>query len=111
MVAGGLGGLGRGVARWLARRGARNLILLSRSGPRTSEAQELVADLRAAGVHVETPVCDVTNRSVLRSVLNSCSERMPPVKGCIQATMVMTVSKLVPIGCTMYRNKTNTYLF
>ncbi len=91
LVAGGLGGLGRGVARWLVQRGARYLILLSRSGPRTPEAHELLSELAREGVHVETPACDVTSRTTLRSVLASCSDRMPPVKGCIQASMVMTV--------------------
>ncbi|KAI1371682.1 putative polyketide synthase [Hypoxylon crocopeplum] len=90
LIAGGLGGLGRGIARWMARCGARNLILLSRSGPRTSEALELLTELRGQDVNVATPRCDVTDLGVLESVLTDCLTRMPPIAGCIQASMVMT---------------------
>lgn len=94
VVAGGLGGLGRDIARWLVTRGARNLILLSRAGPRTPEAFELIAELREMNVHVEAPAGDITNRENLQDVLADCAQRMPPVKGCIQASMVMNVSDI-----------------
>lgn len=93
VVAGGLGGLGRGITRWLADRGARHLILLSRSGPRTPEAQQLLDDLRPRGIVVETPRCDITDKVNLQTVLDDCLSRLPAVKGCIQAAMVMSVSK------------------
>ncbi|KAG9228044.1 hypothetical protein BJ875DRAFT_538404 [Amylocarpus encephaloides] len=57
VIAGGLGGLGRSIARWLATRGARNPILLSRSGPvGKGKAQELLADLHRKVVRVEAPI-------------------------------------------------------
>ena len=69
-------------------------MLLSRSGPsRSTEAQRLLAELRQRGVRVEAPRCDVADRAALRALLDACSARMPPVKGCIQAAMVMTVSE------------------
>lgn len=55
VIAGGLGGLGRGVARWMVHLGARNLILLSRKGAREQAAIDLVEELRALGAHVEAP--------------------------------------------------------
>jgi NADPH:quinone reductase-like Zn-dependent oxidoreductase/SAM-dependent methyltransferase len=94
MIVGGLGGLGREMARWLASRGARYLILPSRSGPRSSEAQQLIAELRIMKVHVETPCCDMADRAALQAMLVGCST-MPPIKGCIQAAMVMTVRYLL----------------
>ncbi|RYP06667.1 hypothetical protein DL765_009401 [Monosporascus sp. GIB2] len=89
VVSGGLGGLGRAIARWLASRGARYIMLLSRSGPRTPEAQSLLEEFAGKGIHVETPRCDVTDTTSLRSALGSCREKMPPIKGCVQAAMVM----------------------
>ncbi|CAF3585097.1 hypothetical protein QX201_007720 [Fusarium graminearum] len=50
LLSGGLGGLGRSAARWTASRGAKNLILLSRSGTTRPAAQELMKELAAAGV-------------------------------------------------------------
>ncbi|KAG8157863.1 hypothetical protein KVR01_012135 [Diaporthe batatas] len=88
LIAGGLGGLGRSTARWMAQRGARHLILLSRSGPKSKTAQELVKELEQAGVTVRTPQCDVSNSSALIAALDQCKD-MPPIKGCLQATMVL----------------------
>ncbi|KAI0002767.1 polyketide synthase [Xylariaceae sp. FL0662B] len=78
------------MARWLVSRGARYLILLSRSGPRTSEARNLLEELDKMGIQVEAPACDVSNRDSIHSVLASCSLIMPPIKGCIQATAILT---------------------
>ncbi|KAJ5595529.1 uncharacterized protein N7459_001737 [Penicillium hispanicum] len=89
VISGGLGGLGRSIARWMASRGAKNLILLSRSTARDS-AKELVRDLEELGVRVATPPCDVSDLNSLRCALSECSAvGMPPVKGCIQGAMVL----------------------
>ncbi|KAK5630340.1 hypothetical protein RRF57_006055 [Xylaria bambusicola] len=89
LIAGGLGGLGQEMARWLVSRGARFLILLSRSGLRNKDSVELVDQLKASGVVVEIPMCDVTDLASLQMVLQDCSQRMPPVRGCIHAAMVL----------------------
>ncbi|PHH70644.1 hypothetical protein CDD80_5875 [Ophiocordyceps camponoti-rufipedis] len=84
LVAGGLGGVGRAVLRWMAGRGARNLIVPSRSGPESSSAAAaLVTELRGRGIRMETPRCDVSCADQLRMALAG----MPPVRGCIQAAM------------------------
>ncbi|KAK6495993.1 hypothetical protein TWF481_002022 [Arthrobotrys musiformis] len=87
IIAGGLGGLGRVTARWMAERGAKNLVLLSRSGPKTEEAKDLVRELRAMGVNCVAPACDITNRNMLYKTLQSLD--IPPIKGCIQSSMVL----------------------
>ena len=94
MISGGLGGLGRSIARWMVSRGARNLILLSRFGPRSEEAATLLTKLEAEGTRVEAPACDVTDVCALKSVLEQCAKTMPPVLGCVQASMVLRVSQL-----------------
>ena len=90
MIAGGLGGLGRSIARWMASRNAKNLILLSRSRAHAVEVQSLSKDLRDKGVTVATPACDIGDRESLASALESCGD-MPEIKGCIQAAMVLKV--------------------
>lgn len=79
------------MARWLVRRGARNLLLLSRSGATRDTAKELLAELEAVGAHVAAPPCDVTDLTALKHVLDQCQKTMPPVKGCIQGSMVLKV--------------------
>jgi NADPH:quinone reductase-like Zn-dependent oxidoreductase/SAM-dependent methyltransferase len=92
VIAGGLGGIGRSVALWFASRGARNLILLSRSGPRTEAAKKLLEVLHKQGIRAVTPQCDVTSEASLRRVLSEAAESMPRVKGCIQGSMILKVS-------------------
>ncbi|OTA67063.1 putative polyketide synthase [Hypoxylon sp. EC38] len=98
LIAGGLGGLGRGIARWLVSRGARYLILLSRTGPKTPEALDLLAELEGKNVQVEAPSCDISDRIALRSILTKCGKRMPLIRGCIQASMVLTESSFQEIS-------------
>ena len=92
LIAGGLGGLGRSIARWMVQRGAKFLVLPSRSGLTTQAAKEVVQELRLAGAHVETPACDISDAESLSALLRDCTTRAPPVKGCIQASMVLRVS-------------------
>lgn len=91
VIAGGLGGLGRSVARWMAGQGAKNLILLSRRGPVQDAAKQLVQELEATCDKIATPACDVTDSEALRDVIDKCLETMPPVRGCIQGSMVLKV--------------------
>jgi NADP-dependent 3-hydroxy acid dehydrogenase YdfG/acyl carrier protein len=89
LIAGGLGGLGRSAARWMASKGAKNLVLLSRSGASSVSAQHLLKELSNKGVRVEAFACDVSKASRLSEVLSSISQTLPPIKGCIQGTMVL----------------------
>ncbi|KAJ4302832.1 hypothetical protein N0V90_001723 [Kalmusia sp. IMI 367209] len=90
VVAGGLGGIGRRIASWLVERGARHLILLSRSGGEGNKrAAQLVQDLHAAGVEVRTPKCDIANITSLQHTLDTCTD-MPPIRGCFHAAMTIS---------------------
>ena len=93
MIAGGLGGLGRVIVRWFVERGARNLILLSRSGEDDAYAEEVAIESSVSAAHVVTPSCDISDERALADVLNFFSERMPPIKGCIHAAMVLKVCR------------------
>ncbi|OJJ38044.1 hypothetical protein ASPWEDRAFT_106140 [Aspergillus wentii DTO 134E9] len=88
VIAGGFGGIGKNIARWLADNGARHLVLLSRSGGQGTKAQTLINELHARHVQVMTPFCDISDEASLRKALAECHS-MPPIKGCIQAAMVI----------------------
>lgn len=77
----------------MIRRGAKNLILLSRFGPRNEAARSFLHAVRGEGVHVEAPACDISSLDLVRSVLAELAQKMPPVKGCIQSSMLLKVSR------------------
>lgn len=70
-------------------RNAQNFILLSRSGAKTKTALALIAELSTRGISIEAPECDISDET---AVIKALSEtQLPPVKGCIQAAMVLKV--------------------
>ncbi|GAB1319645.1 hypothetical protein MFIFM68171_09855 [Madurella fahalii] len=90
LIAGGTGGLGREIVRWMADRGAKHIIIASRSGATSDAARELVAELRRRHVNVVAQQCDVSSESSLASMLEECTRSgMPPIRGCINAAMVL----------------------
>lgn len=92
VLAGGYGGLGRSLARWMASRGATSLIILSRSSASSPEKVELIADLDKMGCKVHSLACDVADLSSLQQLSAETFSNLPPIKGCIQGSMVLRVS-------------------
>ncbi|KAJ5758194.1 uncharacterized protein N7511_006888 [Penicillium nucicola] len=89
VVCGGSGGLGSNIVSWFADRGARHLLLLSRSGGQGEKTRALINRLAERGVKVMAPACDVSDEGALQNALKKCASEMPPIKGCIQAAMVL----------------------
>lgn len=92
VLAGGLGGLGRSLALLMASRGAKHLIFLSRSGRITDPVKEMIASLQGRGCQSHIFTCDVADAERLKHVIEQCSASLPPIKGCIQGSMVLRVS-------------------
>jgi NAD(P)-dependent dehydrogenase (short-subunit alcohol dehydrogenase family) len=93
VVVGGLGGLGRPIIRWMASRGAKHLILPSRSGgARSQVAANVVSELREHGARVLAPRCNAALANELSTTLNAAySDGFPPVRGCINCSMDLKV--------------------
>lgn len=89
LVAGGLGGLGRAILLWMADRGAKHLIVPSRSGASSQAAAKVVSQLLDRGVNIITPKVDASSSAAVAQVLQDCAQKMPPIKGCINAAMVL----------------------
>ncbi|KAI0016501.1 lovastatin nonaketide synthase [Xylariomycetidae sp. FL0641] len=108
VIAGGLGGLGRSFARWMASRGARNLVLLSRSGAKDGPAQRLVDELTAQGVTVAVPRIDIGNLSALEREVHSLGKSMPPIRGCIQTAVALRDNLFENMSFEDWRISTNS---
>ncbi|MDD5275380.1 MAG: SDR family NAD(P)-dependent oxidoreductase [Methylovulum sp.] len=89
LVTGGLGGFGLRTAQWLVEKGARHLILLSRSGPVSAEAKAALAEFDGQGVIVRAASCDVTDKAALTLLLEQCAVAMPPLAGIVHAATVI----------------------
>jgi len=89
LVTGGLGGLGLSAARWLAVRGARHLVLVSRRGLVGPEQTAAMAEMEAAGARVSVVRTDVSDAAAMAAMLDDLRERMPPLRGVIHAAGVL----------------------
>ncbi|RYP56728.1 hypothetical protein DL771_011667 [Monosporascus sp. 5C6A] len=92
LVVGGLGGIGRSILRWMSRKGARYFIVPSKSGVVSKEAAETVDELTRRGVHIEAPRCDASVADALSRIVEKCGSCMPPIRGCINAAMILNDS-------------------
>ncbi|KAE8386150.1 hypothetical protein BDV23DRAFT_187535 [Aspergillus alliaceus] len=87
VLVGAFGNLGRLLAFWMVDHGVRHLILFSRSGKKSSEAQATVESLEKRGVTVTAPACDISDASQLSECLGTASS-LPPIRGMIHAAAV-----------------------
>ncbi|MGW0858438.1 SDR family NAD(P)-dependent oxidoreductase, partial [Streptomyces sp. NPDC002690] len=77
LVTGGTGALARHTAAWLARKGARHLLLVSRRGGDAPGADALRDELTALGARVTFAACDVSDRGALAGVLAAVPAEHP----------------------------------
>lgn len=86
LLVGGLGGLGRTLAEWMVRKGARRLAFLSRSGASRPEAASTVQWLEARDIQVTIFKADVTDFEAVKG----CVEQLgSTLAGVFQAAMVL----------------------
>ncbi|KAE8417689.1 KR domain-containing protein [Aspergillus pseudocaelatus] len=88
-LAGGLGGVSRSLAEWMASRGAKHIVFISRSGRINKEVEETTSFIARRGCEYRIFKADITKKAQLTSVFNECREKLPPIKGYIQCSMVL----------------------
>ncbi|MFP5390881.1 MAG: SDR family NAD(P)-dependent oxidoreductase [Gammaproteobacteria bacterium] len=89
VVTGGTRGFGLQCARWLVGKGARHLVLMSRSGVQDAHAAAAVEEMRALGVTVRVGALDIADRQRMQEELAIVAHTMPPVRGVIHSAMVL----------------------
>jgi NAD(P)-dependent dehydrogenase (short-subunit alcohol dehydrogenase family)/acyl carrier protein len=87
-VIAGCGGFGLAAAGWLAERGARRIVLASRSGRATSDGEKTLGELRRDGVTVTIEACDVADRKDLADLLDRLRAQ-GPIRTVVHAAMVL----------------------
>lgn len=88
IIAGGLGGFGLEVAKWMRDRGARKIVLTSRSGPREPYHHYVIKDLRDSGIQVHVSTADSTTEEGCEKLIQE-AQALGPVDGVFNLAMVL----------------------
>jgi acyl transferase domain-containing protein/NADPH:quinone reductase-like Zn-dependent oxidoreductase/NAD(P)-dependent dehydrogenase (short-subunit alcohol dehydrogenase family)/SAM-dependent methyltransferase/acyl carrier protein len=89
LITGGLGGFGLLAARWMVENGARDLVLLGRSGASSDAACQAVQELRQLSASVTVAQADIAKETDLAAVLEDIRLTKRPLRGVIHAAMVL----------------------
>lgn len=84
------------MARWMAGKGARHVVLVSRSGSVVGKVKTLVDELAAVGASVVVRRCNVASRGEVDELVQTGLEGLPPVRGVVHGTMVLRVGHPTP---------------
>jgi acyl transferase domain-containing protein/NADPH:quinone reductase-like Zn-dependent oxidoreductase/acyl carrier protein len=91
LIAGGLGALGREVSQWLVNRGARRLVLTSRSGASSPAARKTVENLEEAGAEVRVEKVDVSDLDSMAALFAELRDDKHSLKGIVHAAGISAV--------------------
>ncbi|MEU9508924.1 type I polyketide synthase [Micromonospora sp. NPDC048170] len=95
LVTGGTGAVGRYAAAWLARHGARRLLLVSRRGAAAPGADEAVAELAALGAEARVLACDLADRDAVADLVRGLRADGETVRAVVHAA---GVGRLNPVA-------------
>jgi len=88
LITGGLGAIGLKVASWMVERGARRLVLASRTSP-SGDAQEAVEALRESGAEVLVSQVDVGDPGAVADMMARIENSTMPLRGIMHAAGVL----------------------
>jgi NAD(P)-dependent dehydrogenase (short-subunit alcohol dehydrogenase family)/acyl carrier protein len=89
LITGAFGGYGKVLARWLVDCGARHLVLASRSGAATPEAENFVNELKKREVAVRVIAADVSSPNDVRRLFAEIDASGQPLRGLFHLAMVI----------------------
>ncbi len=89
LITGGASGFGLSVANWMTTKGAKHLVLMSRSGPKTEEEKSIVDRMKGQGIKVMIAKGDVSNSKDVQKIFEEMKKSMPPLVGVQHAAMVL----------------------
>src|SRR5215813_2070492 len=88
LVTGGLGMLGRSVAKWLISKGAKHLVLTGRSAS-SEGAQELFSGAETNSAAVRLVAADISRDEDVSYLMQTIRNELPPLKGVVQSAGVL----------------------
>ncbi len=94
LVTGGLGALGLRAARWLVSLGAKNLVLMGRSGAKSDGGREGLHELERAGCRVRVEVGDVAESADVERVFAAIAREQAPLRGVVHAAGIAAFDRI-----------------
>jgi polyketide synthase 12 len=95
LLTGGASGFGLMLAQWLAEKGARRLVLLSRSGYKHQGDFQIAENLKQQGVELYPMNLDITDSRAVNGVVEYIEKHLPPLKGIIHSAAVLNDATLM----------------
>lgn len=92
LLTGGLGGLGKSMSTWMIERGARCLVLLSRSAGVSEESRQAVRELESMGAEVHAVAGGAENLADVERAVRVCGNK--PIRGVVHLAMVLRDSPM-----------------
>ncbi len=107
LISGGASGFGLEIARWMADRGARHLVLLSRSGSKSIEDGAVINEMKELGVNVINLRADVTDADAVRQVIARIQSELPALAGVIHGAAVLDDASIPTMDMTRFERVFN----
>jgi acyl transferase domain-containing protein/NADPH:quinone reductase-like Zn-dependent oxidoreductase/SAM-dependent methyltransferase/acyl carrier protein len=97
LITGAFGGFGKVLAQWLVDSGARHLVLTSRSGAATTDAEAFVENLSKAGAEVRVVRADIGSPQDVARLIEEIRSGDRPLRGLFHLAMVIDDAPLVSL--------------
>jgi acyl transferase domain-containing protein/thioesterase domain-containing protein len=110
MVTGGLGGIGLLAAKWLADKGAKNIILIGRTEG-SNETLSAVSELRGKNINIQVFIANLANLNDVSRVFYKIIETMPTLQGIIHAAGVLDDALILEQKYDNYINVINPKIY
>ncbi|KAG8446408.1 hypothetical protein GDO86_014021 [Hymenochirus boettgeri] len=102
IITGGLGGFGLELAHWLIERGAKNLVLTSRSGIRNGYQAKQVQSWKEMGINVVVSTKDVVTVEGTRQLIEQAMQ-LGPVGGIFNLAMVLKDAMIENLSTKLFQ--------
>ncbi|KAI9036258.1 Acyl transferase/acyl hydrolase/lysophospholipase [Aspergillus affinis] len=89
VITGGLSGLGLRLAKFLDERGAKHLVLVSRTGPKSTEDHAVLSDMQRRGTTIHIEIGDISNAETVHFLFQQ-QRPWPPIAGVIHCAGILT---------------------
>lgn len=103
IVTGGASGFGIEIAKWMVDKGAKNLALVSRSGPKTEYDHSWINKLKEDGINIIIEKLDLSQQDQVNNMVKQVSKHAP-IGGVIHGAAVLQDSTILKMNKEVFSN-------